>query len=364
MAAPAPVTITPLDVAGASEDERRAAYALFEADERELFPHDRPPPYGEWLEQRTSTLSFRRDRLWIATAPGAGGGDGELVGYAETGEDLSNNTHVTGGWIHVVPTHRRRGIGTQLLRTVVEHARAHGRTSLLTHALERDGAGHSHNGAASGFLARYGLTPRIREHVNRLRVADIDRALLESWVTKASERASDYELVGWDGPTPEDRIERVARLLELINTAPTEDLDWEYQRYTPERVRERERELANRGEPWWTLTAVHKPTGEPVAYTHLYFSKWREELARQGGTAVDPAHRDKGIGRWIKAANLIRLLDERPAVERVDTGNAGSNDAMLNINHAIGFRAVGVWIGHQNDVDVVAKHLDDLEDAR
>jgi len=355
MAGP-PLAITPIDVAGAPEDERRAAYALYEADEREHFPGDRPPPYGEWLQERTSTVSFRRNRLWIAATTAHHGrqaaADDEPVAYALAQDDLTNNTHLTWAWIYVSPAHRRRGIGRQLLATLVDHARQHGRTSLLIDALE--GCDH-----ATAFLSTYGLTPRIREHFNRLRVADIDRALLEGWVAKATERAAEYELVGWDGPTPEDRIERVTRLLELMNTAPTEDLDWEDQRYTPERVREREAELAARGTTWWTLTAVHKPTGDPVGYTHLYFSKWRDELASQGGTAVDPAHRDKGIGRWLKAANLIRLLDERPTVERVDTGNAGSNDAMLNINHAIGFRPIGVWIGYQNDVDVVAKHLED-----
>lgn len=344
---PRTIAITLIDVAGASEDERRAAYALFEADEREHFPDDRPPPYGEWLEERTSTVSFRRNLLWLAADEA-----GTPVAFAAAQDDLTNNTHLTWAWIYVSPGHRRRGIGTQLLRTVVDHMRANGRTSLLIEALE----GHDD---AVGFLERHGLTPRIGEHFNRLRTADIDRAMLEGWVAKAEERASDYELVAWDGPTPEDRIERAARLFELMNTAPTEDLDWEDQTYTPERVREREAELAARGTTWWTLTAMHKPTGDFVGYTHLYFPKWRSELANQGGTAVDPAHRNKGIGRWLKAANLVRLLDERPAVERVDTGNAGSNDAMLNINHAIGFRPIGVWIGYQNDIDVVAKHLED-----
>ena len=355
MAAPS-ISITPLDVARASEEERRAAYALYEADEREHFPDDRPPPYEQWLEERTSTVSFRRSLLWVATVDNADAADAtgtaDPVAYALAQDDLTNNTHVTGAWIYVIPAHRRQGIGTRLLAMVVDHARANGRTSLLSHALE----GEDH---AAAFLTKHGLTPRIREHFNRLRVADIDRALLEGWIARAHERAGDYELVGWDGPTPDDHLERHARLLELMNTAPTEDLDWEDETYPPERVREREAERAAQGITWWTLVVAHRPSGDLVGYTHLYFTKWRPEMASQGGTAVDPAHRDKGIGRWLKAANLIRLLDERPAVERVDTGNAGSNDAMLAINHAIGFRPIGVWVGYQNDVDVVAKHLEE-----
>jgi hypothetical protein len=54
---------------------------------------------------------------------------------------------------------------------------------------------------------------------------------------------------------------------------------------------------------------------------------------------------------------LLRVLAERPDVEKIDTSNAGSNDAMLSINHALGFRPIERWTGYQNDVDVIAKHL-------
>ncbi len=60
----------------------------------------------------------------------------------------------------------------------------------------------------------------------------------------------------------------------------------------------------------------------------------------QGDTGVDPNHRDRGLGRWLKAEMLLRLIDERPAVRRVTTQNAGSNAPMLNINHALGFRCI------------------------
>jgi hypothetical protein len=43
----------------------------------------------------------------------------------------------------------------------------------------------------------------------------------------------------------------------------------------------------------------------------------------------------------VKAVNALRLLDERPDVAFVMTENAGSNDAMLSINHAMGFRSAG-----------------------
>jgi GNAT superfamily N-acetyltransferase len=76
----------------------------------------------------------------------------------------------------------------------------------------------------------------------------------------------------------------------------------------------------------------------------------------QGGTAVDPTHRNKGLGRWLKAAMLQRLLDERPEVANVDTWNAGSNEPMLAINVALGFRPVKYYNARQIPVpDLLAR---------
>ena len=56
--------------------------------------------------------------------------------------------------------------------------------------------------------------------------------------------------------------------------------------------------------------------------------------------ACDPTHRGHGLGAWMKAVNHLRLRDERPEVEIVQTWNASSNEPMLRINRALGFAPV------------------------
>ena len=58
----------------------------------------------------------------------------------------------------------------------------------------------------------------------------------------------------------------------------------------------------------------------------------------QQGTAVTRAHRGHGLGLWMKAAMLQRILNERPRALYVRTNNANVNTQMLSINTQLGFR--------------------------
>ena len=57
-----------------------------------------------------------------------------------------------------------------------------------------------------------------------------------------------------------------------------------------------------------------------------------------GSTGVRPEHRGHALGKWMKAAMTLRVLAEKPGVDDIRTGNADSNDAMLAINAAMGYR--------------------------
>jgi GNAT superfamily N-acetyltransferase len=101
--------------------------------------------------------------------------------------------------------------------------------------------------------------------------------------------------------------------------------------------------MAASGRTGWVVAARHEPTDELVGYTRLALNPYRPWLGDQGDTAVLPAHRGNGIGRWLKATNALRLLDERPDVTAVDTWNADVNEPMLAINREMGFRLLVPW---------------------
>jgi GNAT superfamily N-acetyltransferase len=315
----------PFDLLSASDLEARARYQLAADVKAEVDPGDPVPPLD------AMRLAARYPHPWSRVAEWAVIEGPAMIGWAQLElEDLDTNRHLAECRIEVAATHRRAGIGTMLLRTVCDAARQDGRTVMGTVA--REGT------AGEQFLRAVGAENRQVFRVSRMQVADIDVDLMRAWVDQAKERASGYTLIGWDDPCPPEHADAFSDVVDVMNTAPLDDLDWEDEHYSPEQIAAWQHRLAARGHTGWVYAARDDESGTFAGFTELGFWPWAPELAFQGDTGVHPDHRNRGIGRWLKAAMVLRLLDERPAVRAVETGNAGSNRPMLSINEAMGFR--------------------------
>ena len=148
--------------------------------------------------------------------------------------------------------------------------------------------------------------------------------------------------MAFDGVCPDELLEAFAAVIPIMNTAPrapgTEDVA-----PTPAEVTENMEAHVRQGNESWTICAREDVTRRFVGYTELSFPSRRPWEASQGDTGVDIAHRGLGIGRWLKAQNALRLLEERPNVEYIETRNAGVNEPMISINRTMGFRPVAMW---------------------
>ena len=91
--------------------------------------------------------------------------------------------------------------------------------------------------------------------------------------------------------------------------------------------------------------------------TILIVQDYHAKLAWQDDTVVDPDHRDKGLGRLLKASLLKRFVAEFSRAEQIRTGNAGSNEPMLNINIQMGFRPVLLVNAWQGDIATAEEAL-------
>jgi GNAT superfamily N-acetyltransferase len=232
----------------------------------------------------------------------------------------------------VDPERRRAAVGSVLGALLTETARSAGRTGIMVEVAS-DSAAHAAVRSTEGFRADLTM------ELNRTTVADIDRGLLERWRDDGV-AAEGYSLVAYDAPCPTDELALgFIRAREVMNEAPRSEGEPK-STYTVDELRAVEAAGTAAHQDWWNLGVRHDASAEIVGLSELYLPANRPWAGFQGDTGVRPDHRGHGLGAWMKAVNHLRLADERPEVEWVQTWNASSNEPMLRINGALGFRPV------------------------
>jgi GNAT superfamily N-acetyltransferase len=185
---------------------------------------------------------------------------------------------------------------------------------------------------------RGGKLGSIEEH-NVTRLASLSRDDLAS-LARVPEG---YELLVFDGPAPEEIVEPYVRLSNAMNDAPRDDLTMEDWTFSTERLRAWEAVVEARGHDVWTVVARSASTGELAGFNQLVLRpEWPESIQNED-TGVARAHRGHGLGLCVKAANLLRVVEERPSAVVVETWNAASNAHMLRVNRRLGFVCEHRW---------------------
>jgi GNAT superfamily N-acetyltransferase len=223
-----------------------------------------------------------------------------------------------------------RGVERALLRHAAGRARANGRAVLSL--LARQGS------PVAAFLRSAGATPTLTEV---RRVLDLRTAPPGHFTTlreTAAAKAAGYSLVSWLGVTPEPHLAGVAQLLNAMNDAPREAEGTQEAVWDAGRVRQRhDSSMVKMGTRGYSVAAVHDVTGEMTAFTQLEVNPEIPEWGHQGPTAVTRPHRGHRLGLLVKATMLEWLATAEPAVERILTGNADSNQHMIAVNEALGY---------------------------
>lgn len=334
MAVPAPAgyQIERVDPPAAGDELVGQVVELSRRLEHEQTPDDPPRPAASIAAQFRTTSELQERRWW-----GAFHG-GRLVGGASAGRNLvGSNLHMRDVGVEVLPKHRGRGLGRALFAAAAE-AIGEGEGIVVN--------GWTSSRVPSGelFAERVGAQAKLRMGMNQLDLAAVDTTLMRGW---AALDPVGYRLAAVEGGIPERLMPNVIAGFQVMNTMPREGFEMEDWQFTPEIVRDWERQMLERGQEQWMILAIHDATGGTAAFTDVRVDPSYTHVVWQGGTATVPEHRGRGLGKWLKARMLLRILDRLPEARYIRTNNAVSNAAMLAINRTMGFQLVWTNVAWQ-----------------
>ena len=332
-----------IDLRQISELEARAVNNFLNISRAEVMPEDPETPLAtrllEWqnipMRYNLAAFAFFQASCVVAFA---------RISCDQQGE----NQHLCGVNLEVLPEWRRKGLGMQLLKAVLTVAKHQQRRILILDTSDQIPAG-------AYFAEKIGSIQADENHTNRLLLEELDTRLLEAWITNAP--SEEFELGFYTNGYPESELEALSTLFEVMNTAPKGELEIEDQKVTPERLREWNQQNKARDLQCWTALVRERRTGNYVGYTEVGLTASTPQILKQWSTAVNPVYRGKGLGKWLKAAMLKKVLQERPEVNQVRTSNADSNEPMLKINHALGFKPLIATTDWQLEVETACQKL-------
>ncbi|MGJ9423002.1 GNAT family N-acetyltransferase [Aeromicrobium sp. CF3.5] len=286
----------------------------------------------------------------------------DIVGCAM----VTTRPHLVGAGAHlgveVLPEHRGHGIGAALLRQaedvasagverVLKVAVSHAASEFDERIVAPTGFGElPANDPGARFLLRHGYG---LEQVVRISLLDTEGLAdrLPALLAEAEQVAgADHRRHGWIGPTPSEWVEDMATLRTRMSTdAPMAGLQGPPDPWDAARVEDHDRRIESGGSIVITTAVEHLPSGQLVGFSEIVVPEDRP-IATQEDTLVLREHRGHRLGLLLKAATASELLRVFPEIESVVTWNAEENRPMLDVNDALGFRAIGYEGGWRKDL--------------
>jgi GNAT superfamily N-acetyltransferase len=315
------------------EDELSRWHAVFTRGWMHERPWETMPPLDHYRVLLTRDFTDESNEGFAAY-------DGDqLVGAGTLRAFLTSNTDKLEFIVAVPPEHRRRGVGTALVRYAEERARAHRARYAVTMSSypfpERETHGNRR------FAEAVGLGLDIDE-VHRVLRLPVDPDLLDKLAAEAADHHGGYRLETWVDEVPDRYLDSWLAIHTLLPLdAPSGVVAWQEEAFDRGTWAELQDVFAETGRRFFTTAAI-SPDDEVVAYSDLVLRREPAHQVSQWGTLVRRDHRGHRLGAAVKVANIARLQADNPERTEIHTTNAEVNAAMIGINERLGFEAVAV----------------------
>jgi mycothiol synthase len=317
---------------------------FFDAFRAEVQPENPPIPFEERLQRWRNPAEHAVSVDFVLEENGLVAG----TVIADWSKDDTDNPDTCWGDLLVAPEFRRRGLGTVLIRRLLEEIAGMGRTKFFVETTASIPVGEI-------FAEKVGAKRGLEQNTNRLLFSEMNLDYLRRSLENAP--CEQFELLVFDGEYPDDQLEALCELFEVMNAAPHGELEVNDERLTPQKLRqnlEHERKLGIRR---CLLVARDRASGRYAGFTEVEWLLSRPNVMVQNGTAVHADFRGHGLGAWLKASMIERILRDHPEADQVRTSNAESNAPMVRINDALGFKLFLKRIVWQVDVQETLERL-------
>lgn len=325
--------VVPFDPLNDSDDNWQVVYDFFATMHKHVKPDDAREP--DEMIKKSLIVQIKNPEI-----------DFEIKGIFETGKrDKMIGTFIFGYFtpdspsyegnkalaiteITIIPEFRRRGIATILLNNVYEKMVEKDKMVAIGNSEEKDG---------KLFTIAIGGQIALTNIENRAYLKKIDWEMIENWAS-AGERKSPNSRMMFFTRVPDDILKQYCEMYtETLNQVPLGELAIEDQIVTPETMRKSEEERAELGREKITAIVIEE-NGDITAMSEFSYSPTNNTTMGQGLTSTVEKYRGRGIGKWIKAAMLLKARERYPTVKYISTHNATSNAPMLSINERVGFK--------------------------
>jgi GNAT superfamily N-acetyltransferase len=324
------VTLVPVSGLDDSQRDLFAGYAeVYAASGRAVFGDE----HTAWGADELRELERKHDRRTLAVA--AVEQDGQVVGAASVVLRLRDNPRVAFLSLAVHPEHRRRGLGSELLRWAETAAAEAGRSVLIA---ETEWPAGGEDIAGEAFTALHGYQPAQRVLRSTLRLPVDEATLADLAGGEGDTGTPDYVLETSVDGIPGSWLEGRAQLQRRMSTdAPLGDLRLEEEDWDADRMRAEYEVLSSMGRRVVETVARHVATSALVGYTQVQVSPETPTLGYQQDTLVIREHRGHALGLRLKAANTLAVMEHLPELSAIRTWNADDNAHMLAVNQRLGY---------------------------
>jgi GNAT superfamily N-acetyltransferase len=303
--------------------------------------------------QRVERLAMALDeegpeehRLLVARESSGSGSGSELgegvagivCGVADIEFSRRENLQLAGTDLCVLPSHRRRGIGSSLLAAVEQVVAAAGRTELG--GMDERPVGADHEDAAGPFAVRHGFTTA-QVMVRRDLRLPLTPGQARTLAANPKANPKGYVMHTFRDRWPDELVEDRCELGRRMSTdIPMGEQELDEEIWDAARVRQIEAAFAAQNRAKLITVAREIDSGQVAGFTEIAVPLGAQESVWQHDTLVMREHRGQGLGFAMKVANLAELERQFPHAGTISTWNAAENEPMIAVNDEMGFEVV------------------------